>query len=66
MSGDSAVVKAITALRAKGFRSFKRTFNARSPWPSITRLTVVENPGHGTGLTIAKTVLHVEPGAIRI
>jgi len=66
MSGESAVLKAIKALRAKGFRSFKLTFNARSSWPSITRLTVVENPGHDTGRTIAKTVLHVEPGAIRI
>ncbi len=66
MAGDSAVGKAIKSLRAKGFRTFRRTFNARSPWPSITRLTVVEKPEPDAGRAITKTVLDVEPGAIRI
>ena len=66
MSGEPAVVASITALAARGFESAQLTFNAQSPWPSLIRLRVTADKSPGAVGVIAKTVLRVDPGAVRI
>jgi hypothetical protein len=66
MSGETAVLASITALAAKGYQGVQVTFNAHSPWPSLIRLTVPAGKSPGAAGFIAKTVLRVDPGAVRI
>jgi hypothetical protein len=68
MSGESAGLDSITALAAQGYECVHLTFNADSDWLSLTWLSVVENLSAGTAGAgaIARTVLRVDPGALRI
>jgi hypothetical protein len=66
MSGEPAVVASITALAARGFEGVQQTFNAHSPWPSLHRLRVRAGQSPGAARVISKTVLRVDPGAVRI
>ena len=66
MSGEPAVLASIKALAAKGYECVQLTFNANSPWPSLIRLRVTGDEFPRTASLIAKTVLRVDPGAVRI
>ena len=66
MSGEPAVLASIKALAAKGYEGVQLTFNANSPWPSLIRLRVTGDQFPRTAGLIAKTVLRVDPGAVRI
>jgi hypothetical protein len=67
MSGESAVFVAIAALAAKGHQAVHVTFNAHSPWLSLTWLSAQrDNSPDGAAAAIARTVRRVDPGAINI
>ena len=66
MSGEPAVLRSIAALAANGFVGVQMTFNAHSLWPSLSWLTVTAAQAPGAVAAITRTVLRVEPGAIRI
>ena len=66
MSGEPAVRVAIAALAAKGHKGVHLTFNAHSPWLSLTWLSVHRDDSRDGAAAIARTVLRVDPRALRI
>ena len=65
MSGEPEIAATIAALAAQGYESHPVKFNSDHDWQTLTWLQVTEELA-ADAAKIVKTVLRVDPGALRI